>query len=171
MKGGKKWITLWLMCLLYFGCCLVKEIDVWMVLSIWSTGLSIYLLIKLKLPSKKWAVWSVVLAGLVSVAYPGIQPDIRVFAMNGVMNGIPTFLCSLAVCSVMEKCGRIKVCPAGRKWSLSASMMLAAAVAAVLLCILFGIPFTTLQWNKDLVCAMVSHGLVDAVRFAVFGFS
>ena len=39
----------------------------------------------------------------------------------------------------------------------------------ILLCLLFGIPFTILQRKRDITSAMVSHGLVDAVRFTLTG--
>ena len=42
-------------------------------------------------------------------------------------------------------------------------------MATVILCILFGLPFALLQKKRDIFSAMVSHGLVDAVRFALFG--
>lgn len=42
-------------------------------------------------------------------------------------------------------------------------------VSTVILCVLFGLPFTLLQRKRDLASAMISHGLVDAVRFTVFG--
>jgi membrane protease YdiL (CAAX protease family) len=42
-------------------------------------------------------------------------------------------------------------------------------MATVILCILFGLPFALLQKKRDIFSAMVSHGLVDAVRFVLFG--
>ena len=39
----------------------------------------------------------------------------------------------------------------------------------MVLCILFVLPFTILQKKRDITSAMVSHGLVDAVRFIVMG--
>ena len=41
----------------------------------------------------------------------------------------------------------------------------------ILLCILFGLPFAVLQRKRDVTSAMVSHGVVDAVRFTIFGLS
>ena len=41
--------------------------------------------------------------------------------------------------------------------------------ATLILCVLFGLPFAILQKKRDIFSAMVSHGLVDAVRFALFG--
>lgn len=42
-------------------------------------------------------------------------------------------------------------------------------IGTIMLCILFGLPFTILQRKRDIASAMISHGLVDAVRFAIFG--
>ena len=42
-------------------------------------------------------------------------------------------------------------------------------IPTVILCILFGLPFAILQKKRDILSAMVSHGLVDAVRFVLFG--
>ena len=39
----------------------------------------------------------------------------------------------------------------------------------IVLCVLFGLPFTILQKKRDITSAMISHGLVDAVRFMVTG--
>ena len=43
-------------------------------------------------------------------------------------------------------------------------------MSSLILCILFGLPFALLQRKRDLTSAMVSHGLVDAIRFCIFGF-
>lgn len=40
----------------------------------------------------------------------------------------------------------------------------------VVLCLLFGLPFAILQRKRDIASAMLSHGLVDAVRFTLLGF-
>ena len=39
----------------------------------------------------------------------------------------------------------------------------------IVLCVLFGLPFTILQKKRDITSAMISHGLVDAVRFMATG--
>ena len=39
----------------------------------------------------------------------------------------------------------------------------------IVLCVLFGLPFAILQKKRDITSAMISHGLVDAVRFMVTG--
>ena len=38
-----------------------------------------------------------------------------------------------------------------------------------ILSILFGLPFAILQKKRDITSAMISHGLVDAVRFTLLG--
>ena len=43
-------------------------------------------------------------------------------------------------------------------------------VGTLLLCLFFGLPFTFLQHRRDILTAMVSHGIVDAVRFILTGF-
>ena len=42
-------------------------------------------------------------------------------------------------------------------------------VATIILWLLFGLPLTILQRKKDIASAMISHGLIDAVRFTLFG--
>lgn len=253
MKRNAKFIPLWIMFLVFGFCCITMEMELWFLLSVWAAGLSIFLLIKTKLPSKKSIIISAVLAVLVSIAYLGISAELNTLLLNGLARGIPTFLCSLAVFSVMEKFGGIKLISTDKKFSPLLSIIIAIAVAAVLsvinyflmrndntvdfgisvsrlivclspaiyeetvcraifmvfslyviggekptkfqmftmwfmmcfphtaahgydivstviLCFLFGLPFTILQRKRDLTSAMVSHGLVDAVRFTVFGF-
>ena len=42
-------------------------------------------------------------------------------------------------------------------------------VQTIVLCVLFALPFTILQRKRDITSAMISHGIVDAVRFTVMG--
>lgn len=42
-------------------------------------------------------------------------------------------------------------------------------IETVVLCLLFGLPFAVLQRKRDITSAMISHGLVDAVRFTLLG--
>ncbi len=42
-------------------------------------------------------------------------------------------------------------------------------VSTILLCILLGLPFMILQRKRDITSAMISHGMVDAMRFMIFG--
>ena len=39
----------------------------------------------------------------------------------------------------------------------------------LVLCLLFGLPFSLLQMKRDIASAMISHGIVDAVRFMLIG--
>lgn len=39
----------------------------------------------------------------------------------------------------------------------------------LVLLVLFGLPFAILQRKRDLTSSMISHGLVDAIRFVAFG--
>ncbi len=40
----------------------------------------------------------------------------------------------------------------------------------LMLTVLFGLPFAILQKKRDITSAMISHGIVDAVRFILIGF-
>ncbi|MBR2801526.1 MAG: hypothetical protein IKE21_02875 [Erysipelotrichaceae bacterium] len=39
----------------------------------------------------------------------------------------------------------------------------------IILCVLFGLPFTLMQRKRDIMTAMISHGIVDALRFLLIG--
>lgn len=264
MKRNARFIPLWIMFLVFGFCCAAIKMDLWILLSAWTIGLSVFLLIRMKLPSKKSIIISAVMAVLVMIAYLGIhwvismtfdgpvRSDIPTLVFSELTRGIPTFLCSLAVFSVMEKQGGIKLISTDKKLSPLISVIIAIDVAAVLssinfflmkndnpadfeisvsrlivclipaiyeeivcraifmafslyvigeekptkfqtftmwfmmcfphtaahgydivstviLCVLFGLPFTLLQRKRNLASAMISHGLVDAVRFTVFG--
>ncbi len=43
-------------------------------------------------------------------------------------------------------------------------------IETLILSVLFGLPFAILQRKRDITSAMISHGLVDAVRFTLTGF-
>lgn len=253
MKHNKKFILLWVIFLVYFFCCMTMKMSYWVLLSVWSVGLAVYILIKLKLPSKKGITASIVFALLVSVAYLGLKPDLKTVLTYGITSGIPTLLCSLAVFSVKEKNYGIKIISSEKRSSPFVSVMIGIISGAVLsvinylmmkgsntvdfgiefsrfvvclnpaifeetvcramflafglyavgeekatkfrqftiwfmmcfphtlahgydivstiiLCVLFGLPFAVLQRKRDITSAMVSHGVVDAVRFTIFGF-
>ena len=169
--------------------------------------------------------------------------------LYGLRAGIPTFLCSLAVFSVMEKRGEYALLSDKGKCPVLLTILISIAVGAVLsvinyfisgkeadfnfsfwnlllclnpaiyeemacraifmafcvwfadgemnlfqkftmyfmmcvphtmihgypllptisLCVLFGLPFTILQKKRDITSAMISHGIVDAVRFTMMG--
>lgn len=231
---------------------MTMEMNFGILLSVWTLGLAVFLLIKIKLPSKKGMVISLIFGAAVSIAYLGIAAEAGSFIINGLLNGIPTFFCSLAVFSVKERYGSIKIISDDKKYSPLISILIAIAVSAVLsvinyflmkngntvdfginasrlmvclspaiyeemacraiftafclyiadgekptkfltftmwfmmcmphtaahgydiastviLCVLFGLPFTFLQRKRDIASAMISHGLVDAVRFVIFG--
>lgn len=42
-------------------------------------------------------------------------------------------------------------------------------ITLTLLSVLFGLPFAVLQRKRDLLSAMIAHGVVDFVRFMIFG--
>lgn len=252
MKQNKKLIPLWIIFLIYSFCLVTMKMNFWVLLSVWASGLAVFLLIKTKLPSEKGIIISVVFAVLVSAAYLGIRAEVSSLIFNGLLNGVPTLLCSLAIFSVKEKCGGIKIISTDKKYSPLISILIAVAAASVLsvinyflmrnsstadfgitasrlmvclspaiyeemvcraiflaycvyitgsekptkfltftmwfmmclphtaahgydigstavLCILFGLPFAFLQRKRDISSAMISHGLVDAVRFTIFG--
>lgn len=99
----QKFVGLWISFLLFFLCYLAVEIQLGVLLSIWTTGLSIYLLIKNKLPSLKNILLSILLAALVSISFIGMGAGIGTVAANGLLSGVPALLCSMAVFSVAEK--------------------------------------------------------------------
>lgn len=63
------------------------EIKLALLLSIWCTGLFIFIL--LKLPSKKGVIVSAILVFWVSIAYLGMQFGIKVVIANGIMMCFP----------------------------------------------------------------------------------
>lgn len=252
MRQNKKITFMWVAFFVYFLCYMTMEIDLRVLLSLWAIVLSVYLLRKLKLPSAKGILLSVVFAFLVSIAYLGVQMGLEIVMINGIIAGVPTLLCSLAICSTIEKGYDIRLLSTDQKYAPLTSVLLAVAVGlilsvinyflmkdsnvvdfeinlsrymvcfspaifeeiacrgiflafglyavgeeeatkfqqftiwfmmcfphtvahgydiggTILLCVLFGLPFAILQRKRDLTSAMISHGLVDAVRFTIFG--
>lgn len=49
------------------------------------------------------------------------------------------------------------------------SSVIEGLVSLVMLSLLFGLPFTILQRKRDLLSAMIAHGMVDFIRFMIFG--
>ena len=41
--------------------------------------------------------------------------------------------------------------------------------ATIMLGVLFGLPFSILQRKRDIMSAMIAHGVVDWIRFCIFG--
>jgi len=245
-----KFISLWMVFLVYFFCYMAIEINLGVLLSIWSVALAIYLLVKNKLPSIKYIFIALVFAVLVSISYLGLNMGTTVVLTNVITSGLPTLLCSLAVFSVMKNSDDIKLVKKEKKlatliiaisvgtalsvinyfimressvidFGISASRFLVCLnpaiyeeiscraifmayclykigenkptkfqqftlwfmmcfphtiahgydiISTILLCIIFALPFAILQRKRDIVSAMISHGLVDAVRFSIFGF-
>ena len=253
-------IGLWLEFAAYFFIYTIATKNFFTFTAIWSSGLAIYLLIRLKLPSVKYILISLIFGIAVSLCYLAVQMNIMVVVHQGLLAGLPTLLSSLAVFAVMEKLSNDREKPyylirnSGKRpfyQELLISLAIAIASAAVLavinyflgkssstvnfaitlsrlticlspaifeemacravfmafciylfrkptifqlftmwfmmivphtlahhydlmssliLCILFGLPFALLQRKRDLTSAMVSHGLVDAIRFCIFGF-
>jgi len=95
--------------LVYFFCYMAIEINLGVLLSIWSVALAIYLLVKNKLPSIKYIFIALVFAVLVSISYLGLNMGTTVVLTNVITSGLPTLLCSLAVFSVMKNSDDIKL--------------------------------------------------------------
>ena len=253
-------IGLWVEFAAYFFIYIIATKNFFTFTAIWSSALAIYLLIRLKLPSVKYILISLIFGIAVSLCYLAIQMNAMVVVHQGLLAGLPTLLSSLAVFAVMEKIGSENTRPyyllrsSGKRpfyQELLLSLALALASAAVLavinfflskthstenfaitwqrlticlspaifeemscravfmafcvylfrkptkfqlftmwfmmivphtlahhydlissllLCVIFGLPFALLQRKRDLTSAMVSHGLVDAIRFCIFGF-
>lgn len=261
-------IVLWICFILLLGFRLVVKGDnspYWLGLALITSALSIYLLIKNGLPSRKYVIISVIFAVLSMVAYLGYQqnPFILIYGLRA---GIPTLLSSFAVFSVMQKHKDYKLLSRQTRMSPLISILIAIGTGAILsvinilisgqqvnfqfsllkllicfnpaiyeemacraifmafcvycvsveskpqnntadattgdskkmnlfdiitmyfmmivphtvihgydltptlmLCVLFGLPFALLQTKRDITSAMISHGIVDAVRFTLLG--
>ena len=250
-------IVLWICFILLLACRLVLKggnFPYWSVLAAITSGLSIFLIAKNKLPSKKYVIISIIFSILSTLAYLGYQqnPFILIYGLRA---GIPTLLSSFAVFSVMEKKGGYKILSHETRWSPLVSILIAVATGIILslvntlisgqkinfefsllkllvclnpaiyeemacraifmafcvyftsnensqeksmnvfdlitmyfmmivphtvihgygliptliLCVLFGLPFALLQRKRDIASAMISHGIVDAVRFTLTG--
>ena len=256
-------IALWVAFAAYFFIYTIATKNFFTFTAIWSSGLAIYLLIRLKLPSVKYIIISFIFGIAVSVCYLAVQMNAMVIVHQGLLAGLPTLLCSLAVFAVMEKIGndgktrakpyyllrtsdkrplyqellislaiaivsaailavinfflskthstenfaitwrRLAIClsPAIYEEMACRAVFMAFCVylfrkpsklqlftmwfmmivphtlahhydlvSSLLLCVIFALPFAILQRKRDLTSAMVSHGLVDAIRFCIFGF-
>ena len=257
-------IGLWIEFAAYFVIYTIATKNFFTFTAIWSSALAIYLLIKLKLPSIKYILISLIFGIAVSLCYLAVQMNVMVVVHQGLLAGLPTLLSSLAVFAVMEKIKNASGSDSGKPYYLIRnsgkkpfyqevliSLAIAVGSAAVLavinfflskthsienfaitwqrlticlspaifeemscravfmafclylfrkptkfqlftmwfmmivphtlahhydlisslmLCVFFGLPFALLQRKRDLTSAMVSHGLVDAIRFCIFGF-
>lgn len=245
-------ISMWICFALFFVVYAIKLCNLWIVLTAWSVGLSIYLLIKNKLPSAKYIIIAVLLALVASLSYFAL--GFR-FYLQMPLSAVSCFLASLATFSVMEKYGDYSLIRTESKTSPLISILIALAVGSVLglinlllakasnqqsdftitfpriilslnpgileeisnraiylafftyfftrqnkpatkfqiftmmfmmtvphcfahgysvvesliLLVLFGLPFAILQRKRDLTSAMLSHTIVDLIRFITFG--
>ena len=252
-------LGLWLEFAAYFFIYTIATKNFFTFTAIWSSGLALYLLIRLKLPSVKYIVISLVFGIAVSLCYLAVQMNVMVVVHQGLLAGLPTLLSSLAVFAVMERLSdssrkpyylirasgkrpfyqellislaiaigsaavlavinfflakthstenfaitwqRLTIClsPAIFEEMACRAVFMAFCVylfrkptklqlftmwfmmivphtlahhynliSSLLLCVIFGLPFALLQKKRDLTSAMVSHGLVDAIRFCIFG--
>ncbi|MEE3313311.1 MAG: hypothetical protein VZR56_04030, partial [Treponema sp.] len=127
-------IVLWICFILLLACRLVLKggnFPYWSVLAATTSGLSIFLIAKNKLPSKKYVIISIVFAILSTLAYLGYQqnPFILIYGLRA---GIPTLLSSFAVFSVMEKKGGYKILSHETRWSPLVSILIAVATGIIL---------------------------------------
>ena len=99
-------IFLWILFAILVLCRCAETIydNGWLVLAFISCVIAVVLLVKNKLPSKKYIVTSAVMAIVATVGYLVYDNDgVIILLAGGLIAGIPTLLTSLAVFSVMEK--------------------------------------------------------------------
>ena len=128
-------IFLWMMfAVLVLHRCTETIYDGWLVLAFISCVIAVVLLVKNKLPSKKYIVISAVMAIAATVGY---QVDdnygviIIILLAGGLIAGIPTLLTSLAVFSVMEKTKAYSLL-ADKKWySVLLSIVIGVVVGSL----------------------------------------
>ena len=122
-------LTMWILFILFFAMYALKIGPLWMVLSVWSVGLAIYLLVKNRLPSPKYIIISVGLALVAAVSYFGYFHGL---SMQMLITGIPCLLACLAVFSVMEKCGGYKLLLIDKKRSPFISILIGIGTGVAL---------------------------------------
>ena len=128
-------IFLWILfAVLVLYRCTETIYDGWLVLVFISCVIAVVLLVKNKLPSKKYIVISAVMAIAATVGY---QVDdnygviIIILLAGGLIAGIPTLLTSLAVFSVMEKTKAYSLL-ADKKWySVLLSIVIGVVVGSL----------------------------------------
>lgn len=253
-KNKLRMTFIWVIFILFFICYVAIEIELRVILSIWSIGLAIFLLINEKIPSIKSIFVSILFSVLASFAYIGLGLEIEDIIIPSFFTIISTFICAMAVFTIIEKSNQLKflVCTHKTSWlrsiliGLSVGLLLSIInyflmknssdidfhinfsrvflslnpaiyeeivcraiffayftylsneeettgfykftcwfmsvfphtlshnydiISSIILSVLFGLPFAFLQKKRDIVSAMVSHGVVDAVRFCIFGIS
>ncbi len=114
----------------------IPRSDYWEVLQVVAVILSIIILVKCKLPSRKYIFISILLAVLVDVSYIGAarNPWVLVY---GAISAVPTLLSSLAVFSVMKKHGGYEFISHKGKHPVIKSIVIALLVTMGLLGICF----------------------------------
>ena len=129
-------IFLWILFAILVLCRCAETIydNGWLVLAFISCVIAVVLLVKNKLPSKKYIVISAVMAIAATVGY---QVDdnygviIIILLAGGLIAGIPTLLTSLAVFSVMEKTKAYSLL-ADKKWySVLLSIVIGVVVGSL----------------------------------------
>ena len=125
-------IILWLIFLLFAAAYFFVEQQFFQLLSVWATGLAIFLLVRNKLPSAKYIIISVCFALAVSLCYLAISFNLGTFVFQFLATGLPTLLCSLAVFSVMEKCSGYQLIKTDKKFSPLFSVLIGIGTGTVL---------------------------------------
>lgn len=123
-------VFLWMMFAILVLCRCTETIydNGWLVLAFIACVIAVVLLVKNKLPSKKYIVISVLMAIAATIWYLVYGGDIIVVLLaGGLIAGIPTLLTSLAVFSVMEKTKAYSLL-AGKKWY---SVLLSISIGVV----------------------------------------
>ena len=122
-------VFLWILfAVLVLHRCTETIYDGWLVLAFISCGIAVALLVKNKLPSKKYIVISAVMAIAATIGYlVDDNEGVITLLAGGLIAGIPTLLTSLAVFSVMEKTKAYSLL-ADKKWY---SVLLSIVVGVV----------------------------------------
>ena len=127
-------IFLWILFAILVLCRCAETIydNGWLVLAFISCVIAVVLLVKNKLPSKKYIVTSAVMAIVATVGYLVYDNDgVIILLAGGLIAGIPTLLTSLAVFSVMEKTKAYSLL-ADKKWySVLLSIVIGVVVGSL----------------------------------------
>ena len=152
-------ILMWIFFALFFAVYMFKMFPLWLVLSVWSMGLSIFLLIKNKFPSLKYIIISVILAFIAGISYFGY---FHKFNLQMIITGVPCLLACLSVFSVMEKCGWYQLIKTDNKLSplFSVLMGIGSGIVLGLINLLLGKNSMTMVYD---VCPTLSFTRVSAV--------
>lgn len=122
-------ISIWISFAVFFVIYATKMCSLWVVLTAWTAGLSIFLLVKNKLPSIKYIIISICLALVSSLSYLAYSKG---FVLQMPLTGINCLLCSLAVFSVMEKYGDFEFIKNDQKTSPLFSILIGLGTGIVL---------------------------------------